>query len=377
MIQDALPVIQEPKTLRQTWLRVFDRCPHSGYLYLKHGGGPESHPLFRGRAFHETVERATRACVEQGEDRIDQHTAKAILQEVLLEHEDWVIPASEMDDLRMMVFHWAEAFTCPPVPLVEQLFHLPFGEHVVSGTMDLAWVDGDTLHIRDYKTGRSLPAQDDISGKDPVTGRPKGAKAAQLIIYALLLMDGHAVGRDWRLPGGVNRVDARLVFPFFSTDDGLVERGLIIDRLELVEHREWLTVLLNRADAAFSRGVWPAVPGSQCGECPAPQECPVPAVLRQNAGISPYERDPQELGEELLFMEQDTKRLRKELKAYAERFGPIPIGSDLELSFKRVDSKRMSKEGRERLDAGKPVPPGAYSTSTSTRFDIRPAGSGF
>lgn len=376
-IGPPVPVMEAPKTLRQTWLRTLDKCPHSAYLALKHDGGLDSHPLFRGRAFHETVERATRACLTNGEVTIDQHTVKAILQEVLLEHEDWVVPASEMDDLRMMVYHWAESFECPVGALVEQRFHLEAFGRVVSGTVDLCWVEGGTLHIRDYKTGRGLPPQDDVAGKDPDTGSPRGAKAAQLIIYALLICDGHPVGSSWQLPGGVNRVDARLVFPFFNTDDGLVERGLVIERPELIEHREWLEVLLRRAEAGFDRGVWPAVPGSQCSVCPAPQECPVPAVLRQSQGISPYERDPGELAEEYLFLSMDASRMQKELKAYAEQHGPIPIGSDQELSHKRVDAKRLTKEGKERRDAGLPVRPGDYKESVSTRFDVRPVGTGF
>lgn len=348
-----LPVVTAPKTLRQTWLRTLDVCPHSAYLSLKHGGGVDSHPLFRGRAFHETVERATRACVTQGERRVDHHLVKAILQEVLTDHPDWVVPASEMDDLRMMLFHWADSFICPDSPLVEQLFHLEMDGMIVSGTVDLAWCEGDTLHIRDYKTGRAIPSQGEVSGKNPETGENMGAKSAQLIIYSLLMCDGRAVASDW-VPPSVNRIDARFIYPFFHYEEGLSERGLIIDRLELVEHRQWLAVLLNRAEAGFEQGVWPAVPGSQCGTCAAPMDCPVPALLRQTEGISPYERDASELAEDYLFMREDAKRRRKELKSYCEANGPIPIGSDLEISHKRVET----------------VPP-------STRFDIRPKGTGF
>lgn len=345
--------VRQPKTLRQTWLRTLDKCAHSAYLSLKHDGGVESHPLFRGRAFHECVERATRACVTHGEPRVDQHLAKSILHEVLLDHPDWVVPASEMDDLRMMVYRWSEHFVCPDSPLVEQLFHLDLDGAIVSGTVDLAWCEGDTLHIRDYKTSRSTPTQDEISGRDPETGLAKGAKSAQLIIYALLMLDGHPVGSDWSAPS-INRVDARLIFPFFATDEGLAERGLMIDRLELVEHREWLRVLVNRAQHGFDHGIWPAVPGSQCFTCAAPQECPVPAVLRKIQGTSPFERDPEELGEELMFMAEDVKQRKTAMKGYAKEMGPVPVGSDLEWSHKTVNTD----------------PP-------STRFGLHKRGTGF
>lgn len=374
-----LEVVQQPKTLRQSWIRLFDRCPHSGLLYLKHDGGPKNHPMMRGTVFHETVERLAKSCIANGESRVDHHHAKAVLQEVLMEHPEWVVPVSDMDALRVMLFHWAEHFTVPPDALVEQRFHLVVGDYTISGTLDICWPVGDTLVIKDYKAGLGLISQDDISSKD-AEGQPKGAKALQLIVYALLAADGMMVdenGEVSKLPGQFNEFQCDFVFPFFGGGDGLLERGLVMERHELIEHRDWLKVLLNRVTAGFQTGQWPAIPGSHCSTCPAPQECPIPATLRQMQGMSPYERDPSELGEELVFMDRDRKRLLASLKSYAEQFGPVPVGTDQEWSHKKVEARRLTKEGKAAQQAGESVPASAYTTSVSTRFGLHKAGEGF
>lgn len=358
-VYEQLPpveLVRRPKTYRQTFLRLADTCLYSAYLYAKHEGGVPSAPLLRGRVFHEVAERCAKACREHGETRVDPHHAKAILDEVLREFPEWGIPVADMDALRIMVHHFAENFVLPADALIEQLFHLRVGDSIVSGTVDLAWVEGDTLYLRDYKAGYGLVSQSDLASKDPETGEARGAKAFQLIVYCLLIADGWPVASDWILPPGVNRFDTAFVYPFFTDDGGMVQRGVVIDRLELVEHRSWLELLVNRVDKGFREGRWTATPGSHCSRCPSPQECPIPPYLRKQHGTSPFERDPSELAEEYLFMTADTKRLRGELKAYAERFGAIPIGSDQELSHKRMEDKN-----------GK----------VSTRFDVRRRGEGF
>ncbi len=377
---EDLPLVNgvpKPKTYRQTFLRVFDECPRAGYLQLKHDGGPANAELNRGRVFHETAERITRTLVQLGEQRIDQHDAKAILDEVIADHPEWPVPVREMEALRLMTFHYAEHFTCPSSPLIEQLFHLRVGDSVVSGTVDLAWVDGDTFFIRDYKTGPGFPSHDEVGSRDPVTGRLRGAKSFQLIVYTLLIADGKPVAKDWPLPPGINRFDVSFVYPFHlnGAGDGLLERGLVIERPELIEHRAWLAALVRRVEDGFSTGRWPALPGPMCEKrCPARAECPLPELFRK--GVSLMERDPADAAEELLFLESDASELRKGLKEIALRTGPIRVG-DMELSHKRTDSRRMTKKGKELLAAGKPIPSSEYQHSESLRFDWRKAGDGF
>lgn len=369
------PLIPKPKTLRQTALRYADQCPRSAYLYWANDGGVPSSPLFRGRVFHAVAERSAKACIAHGEERIDHHDVKAILQEVLLEHPEWPVTASDMEPLRQMCFHFAEHFHLPPGPLVEQLFHLDVSESTVSGTVDLAWVEDQTLFIRDYKASLGgVPSWDDITAKDQ-QGRRKGAKSFQLIVYALLIADGHAVARAWRLPQ-VNEFDVAFVYPYHLNGDGtgLLERGVRIHRLELVEHRAWLDALVKRVEHGFLTGRWPAVPDPPvCAICPAQQECPVPPQFRKGSTL---ERDPEEVAEEWMFLNQDADHLRVSLKEHVKRFGPIRLGS-MELSHKRADSRRMSKAGKALLEAGKPVPASEYVTSESVKFGVYKAGEGF
>jgi hypothetical protein len=370
--------VVKPRTLRQTALRLADQCPHAAYLYWLHDGTPGTAPLFRGRVFHEVAERITRTLVSLGEKRIAPDDGKAILEEVLLEHPEWPVPVSEMDGLRIMVHNFATHFECPDKPLVEQLFHLAVRDSVVSGTVDLSWVEGDTLFIRDWKTGYDVPSHDEIANKDKVTGRPRGAKAFQLIIYTLLMADGKAIATPWQIPPGINKFDVAFAFPALVNNEGtgLVERGVVIERPELIEHRTWLaSSLIHRVERGFATGEWPAVPGSLCEKrCPARSECPLPEQFRK--GSVKVGQDPQEAAEEYLFLTADAEELRSSLKEVALAQGPIPVGSDMELSHKRKDSRRMTAEGKRLLEQGKPVPPDMYRVSESMEFKLRKRGEG-
>lgn len=336
--------VTEPGTLRQSLLATMDKCQYAGYLAVKHRGGIPSHPLFRGRAFHEVVERACRTMAAHGEPRMAPDDVKAILSEVLADHPEWTVPAADMDVLRVMVHHWAETFVMPPMAVVEAPFRMELAGRTVTGTIDLLWVEGDTVFIRDYKAGFGLYAQDEVSGKDSETGRQRGARAAQLIIYSLLVADGKS--EAFQLPKGVNRFDTAFVFPMFRNEHGLVHRGVTIERPELIEHREWLGGLVRTVADRFTTGRFNTVPGTHCSRCPANTECPLPARMRMG---SPFERDPREAAEDWLFMNRDAQQLKKELRAYVDVFGPIPVGVDQELAFI-------------------PVP---KENPTSSRFDLR------
>lgn len=313
-----------------------DSCPYSGYLYVAHDGGAPSHPMHRGSAFHATVARCIDTMTATGNTTIAPDDAKAIMLEVLAEHQEWVIPAGQMDGLRVMVFRWAMAFVLPAGARAEVPFRMDVAGETVTGTLDLSWVSGDTLFIRDYKAGWHLYPQADVSGTDGETGRAKGAKAAQLITYALLAADGKS--DVVTLPAGINKFDLGFVFPMYSdaTGDGLAERGVVVTRPELIEHREWLALLVSRSARAFQENRYAAVPGSHCSRCAANAECPLPAKVR---GGTPFERNPRDVAEDFHFLKLGADELRKELKAYVEHIGQaVPFGTDLELSFKQTAS---------------------------------------
>jgi hypothetical protein len=365
----ALPQLdKEPATLRQSLIRVYDECPRAAYLSLKHGGGVPSHPQYRGTVFHKTVERCTRELMAQGEQQIDPLDAKAVMVEVLEKHPEFVVSARHMDELRIMVHKWAVAFRLPaPDCQVEIPLEMPVAGRTVTGTIDLLWTSGSTLYVRDYKTGWHLYAQEDVSGKDPDTGQQKGARSAQLIVYALLAAYGH--NPVWRVPKGIETFDLAFCFPAFG-DGELVERGVVMERAELNEHRAWLETTVKNMDRSLRTGRWQPVPGSQCARCVAPRDCPVPGLLRPNIG--PFERDPSEAAEDVLFMKADVDRLMKELKAYVQEFGPVTAGSDQVLAFTEVTSSRTDAKAKARLEAGEVVPPDElFKKSVSTRFGFK------
>lgn len=347
---------------RQSFLRLVDKCPHSGKLYLDVDGAVPSHPLHRGRAFHLFAEKAGRAMLEHGEVEMAQADGKAILHEVLMENPDLVVPAVEMDLLRQMVFHWCESFRLPsPDAQFEEELSMEVGKATVTGTVDLSWMEGDTCHIRDYKSGWGLMPQDDVSSKDE-DGNSRGAKAFQLIVYALL--------KAQTVKARV--FDCRFVFPAFS---GLVEREVTIWADDLVEHRLFLTELVNRTIGYELTGEWPAVPGQQCSVCPAPQRCPIPADLRPIDDLNMYEDGPLAYALAAWDLEQQRKRVLKSLKSHVEVFGPVPVGSDQEWSLKAVSSSRTDAKAKAKLEAGEHVPSAdLFKASVSTRFGLNKKG---
>lgn len=329
-----LPVTA-PATLRQSLLSSMDNCPYAGYLYVAHDGGAPSHPMHRGSAFHATVARCIETLTLTGNTTIAPDDAKAVMLEVLDENPQWIVPAGQMDGLRVMVFRWAMAFVLPPGARAETPFYMRVDEETVTGTIDLLWTKGDTAYVRDWKAGWHLYPQTDVSGTDGGTGVARGAKAAQLITYALLMADG--ASDLMRLPAGINKFDLAFCFPMWSDEagDGIAERGVVVTRPELIEHREWMRGLVARTVRAFAENRYAAVPGSHCSRCPASWLCPLPAKVR---GGSPFERKPQDVAEDYLFLKQGADDLRAELKAYAQEYGAIPVGKDLELGFKQTAS---------------------------------------
>jgi hypothetical protein len=326
--------ITRPERLRQTLLSKASDCPHSAYLYFKQvelGEWPNN-DMARGTIWHEVAARAISTLAANGELQMDAEEVKAILYEVLTERTDVPCTAGDVDMLRVMCQHFGDLYALPaPDPRVELAASVDIGGWPVTGTIDLLWVDGDTLHIRDWKAGRGLYRNEDVSGSSP-DGRRVGSRSAQLNIYTVLAIDGLGYRPEW--------IDAAFVFPYFLEEgpDGvrIAQRGLRMHISEVIEHRLWLETLVNRVSRGFRDGKWPAVSGRHCTMCPNRPACPRPRELR-SSDTNPYERDPSEIAEEAMFLREDAKMRIAELKPFAERYGPIPVGKDKELSFKRPD----------------------------------------
>lgn len=303
--------------MSQTFARLFNQCPHAGFLYETHGGG-RSAQMDRGTALHWIIQR----CIEHGEPRVPWEVAKAHIAEAeRLFH----VPFEERDFLSMMVYRWAEEFEVPDgwrVAACERLFEIDAG-FVVRCKVDLALVseDGKCLRVPDWKSSRAMMSQKEIGEKRTDGGL--AAKAFQLILYALALKYGVPIdilecpdcrGRgerprhtgemadcttcrghgevearaDGPLCPHVTHADVAFVFPAIEDKftGGLGRREASVTALEFDEYLDALRGLVGRVEAAVAADegdpavVWPARPGSVCSECPAPMCCPIPPQLR-------------------------------------------------------------------------------------------------
>ena len=116
--RDPELAVEVPDKVGQTFLKYEDRCPRSAYLYLKFRGGPGAHALARGEAFHDFAARATATLIANDEPTIPHDVARAILDEVLTDRIDLVIPAAERDALRAMAWNWSAATSIDPSQIV-------------------------------------------------------------------------------------------------------------------------------------------------------------------------------------------------------------------------------------------------------------------
>lgn len=328
--------VEIPDTVGQTFLKYEDRCPRSAWLYLKFRGGPPTHALARGTAFHDFAARATASMIENDEPTIPHDVAKAILDEVLTDRIDLVIPAAERDALRAMVWNWSQATSIDPatIILVEQLMTWEVGGFTIRGRIDLALDEDGVLSIPDYKTSFNVPPQDDFEGD------------FQTQLYGALIAFGETADGE-RIGAGFQRFRFANVFPrYLREDDGtLATRSFERTREDLVNLRSDVETQLARLRRAIESGRWPAIPGTHCGECPAGHECPLPIAFRPDSEVPESIEEAQRLAEWRYTTQQQMKRVGRRLKAFAEREGVvIPIGAKRYLGFNVLTGERMKRK---------------------------------
>jgi len=315
---------------RQTFLKLADTCPHSAKLYLETGGSTDGNvndggireaPLERGKAFHEFAERAIREMLHEGLTSLTLPHARSILNDVLAER-DRLVPLSDVELLRIAVSHFADDFVLPDADVhFEERVSIDLGLVEVTGKIDLWWRDGQTIHIRDWKCGFGMPPPGSVASS--VDGMRRGAKAFQLVVYAL------AHEATYHEPG-IGWYDCRFVYPLFV---GLPEREVIISHGELADHSRWLEGLVARTHDHAVSGDWPAMPGKHCQYCPAPQRCPIPDDLRPVDVIDLFEDGPVDYALKAWDLQRQLDRLKLTLNGHVKEYGPVPVGEDLQWSF--------------------------------------------
>jgi hypothetical protein len=411
--------IEPPRRMSMTLLAKADSCPRSAYLYVKHRGGPGSHQMDRGTLGHAVLERALGELIARGEPRFapeDPEQAAsmmaALVDEVLRERPDLVVPRREVDDVRELAYHWSAAYDVDPehVAGIERLMVLDLGcGWTVSGRLDvIALPSADIGLVDDYKTGRAMPSQEEYDG------------SVQPWVYAVLLCFGTPVDvtpcpvcdggcisdestfdQDVPCPTceGKGTVEVRgepfgqhlkgvwtrELYPSAKPrDDGtlhrremLLSRTLIADYLADLERmaqtlgerfgteyapctgcggrgwwRHWEDGGVQDCEECGATGVitngsldFPARAGSWCSECPASQECPLPAHLRDHAGAINSVQQAEEAWEKTLVAKQQLAAVEKEVKTFARAHDvPIRVG-DLEWRWQPKEGRAVAKAG--------------------------------
>ncbi len=215
----AVEPVDVPGRFSMTLLDRADNCPRSAYLGVKYRNGPSSHPLDRGTLQHAVLERAMKELIVRGErsfvesgmvrvfrrvdgvliDELVPETPEsaaqdvaasmaALVDEVLRERPDLVVPRREVDDVREAAYHWAISYDVNPddVAGLERLMVLDLDcGWTISGRLDLIALPSTELgQVDDYKSGQHVRSQDEYEG------------SLQAWLYAVLLCFGVPVTRE-------------------------------------------------------------------------------------------------------------------------------------------------------------------------------------
>jgi hypothetical protein len=411
----------------QTMLRHYQACPRSGFLYAQFKGEASTIEMVRGTAMHTVIERALALAVAKDEVAVPPDVVKDIVNEVLAEQH---VPFAEHDYLREACYRWGAEFAAKPqeVVAIESLIVLRVGGYDVRMRVDFAELldDGERVHVCDWKSSRSMPAQEDVARKrrDPL---PEGGEAAvflaknfQLVLYALglafgvpvrveecLTCDGrgarggeidsagwmeavtcpsckgsgvHEVPEPFSLAGRAQRFDLEFVYPGIEFDGVMARRPMSLTRLELSEYMASLEGLLARVAHSEESGDWPAqVSDDGCGECPAASLCPIPAELRDHRGTINTVEQAAEAQEVLDRRRAEDAAISREIKAFCKAQGiDLRYGRDRVREWKTSEVTKISD--RESMFAameravrfGEPFDRGEFvSTKPSTGFNAR------
>lgn len=381
----------------QTLLAKADKCMRSAYLYVKYHGGAPGHQLDRGSLAHLVFRRMTEDLIvtdqesyispeftqgqhgvlveedpEMAARQIASMTAE-VVDEVAREHPELVVPFDEMEAVRVMAYHFAIGWKINPntVAGVERKFVMDLAGHEVSGIIDFCWIDGQTAGVDDYKTSWNRQDQGDYED------------SFQCRLYALLLLFGYPVEKrvcsncdgagggeqgeeqawapcavcgerghvEVRLPPigqHVQRVETREIYPRFmeTLPDGTLrmqQRDNVLTRTNLADFRRDLERKIAQLDEARETGLFPAVDGGHCQQCPARSECPLPKHLRDHGLID----SPETAAAAASWSDQVKARAKvvdEDLKQWAgENGGRVRYGRDLVREFKTSMTRSVKK----------------------------------
>lgn len=379
--------VEVPRRFSMTLLDRADNCPRSAYLAVKHRGGPGSHEMDRGTLFHEVGARALKTLIAHGERQFspeDPEGAASIMASlvdgVLRERPDLVVPRREVDDVREMAYHWAVGYDVDPehVAGIERLMVLDLEcGWTISGRLDvIALPSAELGQVDDYKTSAAFPTQEEYEG------------SVQPWLYAVLLCFGVPVdvetcvgcdGRGYSLcddgechPGCRNAfcvacegrgyiehrgepfgqhlkgVLTREVYPRPKLrDDGtLHRREMLLARTAIADYRADLERMASTLAERFASWEFPARSGSWCSTCPAAAECPLPGELRDHAGEINTVEQATEAWEKAQHVKARVAAIEREVKNFCKAHAVAIEVGDLRWEWVPSEGRALRKSGR-------------------------------
>lgn len=383
---EAQPDFREGWTPSQTFLRTMDRCDRAALLHLQHGGGAATHELNRGSIMHETIDRLLRMLVasqgerapaaegdhafeyeattaekaeqlaEQLENKIPPELGRQVLYEVMHDNPEMQVSAEERDSLRYLIHHWCVGTEFEPGQIigVEKTLTLETGGFRVLIRPDLIEdLGGGVCRIRDWKSAWPPDSEDFRAQAYDAHGNPRWAGNYQLNMAAVVAAFGIT---DDGLPlGNFDRFILDLEFPRILRDDGIDQRRVEVDLLQVQAFRDDLDLQLRRLrEVCIAKRKWQATAGNHCRECPAEVACPLPRVLRpesQMANLDAIE-DLEEAAVNWKFMTDSSRRLKARMKKAAEKLPDaaldlgdgllgVRLGKDLALVFTETEKTEI------------------------------------
>lgn len=371
---EAQPHFPDGWTPSQTFLRIMDFCDRAALLHLKHGGGAATHELNRGSIVHETLDRLLRMLVasqreraqgidsapaddyviddpaahaehlaEQLERSIPPELGRQVLYEVMADNPELQVSAEERDACRYMVDRWCRGternggFEPGSIIGIEKTLTLETGGFRVLVRPDLIRdLGGGVCRIDDWKTAWPPDSEDFRAQAYDAQGNPRWAGNFQLNMSAVVAAFG--VTDDGLPLGNFDRFQLALCFPRILRDDGIDERVIEVDRLQLQAFREDLDLQLHRLrEVCMGKRKWQPTAGNHCSECPAEVACPLPRVLRPESQMANLKTkdDLEEAANKHFFIQRSGERLKRRIKKAASAMSP----EDLDVFI--VDGKEV------------------------------------
>lgn len=310
--------------IRQSFAATYDHCPKSAELSSRYDAA--SHAIGRGTVLHAFACRVVNECIAANERTYDPDKGRELMEAMIAESSE-AIDAPEFDVLMGLAWKFCaeHVFDVENIVDVEEQYTAHVGGVTLTGRPDFVSICQGVAEVHDYKTAFAVDPESEIGGT--FQGR----------FYAKLILDAYA---------HVDQVV--LVWDYVRWGE---PRTATVSRYELDGIDRYLTALVARVTRSRTEDDWPAVPGSWCSICPAPEECPLLRAERRDGAPTDVEMAG-EYGKQILVTEALLKQRKEQLRAWCAEHGPLHVGDGdfgftISADSDRVIDKLLLREAME------------------------------